>query len=473
MAYGQYGYGHNAGPGQPSSSSATQLVPDVPGTPADEMTQTFLRDHVNNLTGLFGKHRFPGAQPVSFTKSSLDLLHSEDFWVCEKSDGQRVLVLIVVPGMGGAQEVYLIDRKNNYFLQKGLFFPHGDQQYYTRSSHTADQKAQVKAKVAQDGLPYLNGWPGRKDTLLDGELVWDTEKATGIRRLRLLLFDALVVDGVNMSKRPLSKRYGRLHSMIFKPFSEYLRQQQIPISALPFEVKIKKMDLAYGIDAVLSRMPHLEHGNDGLIFTGMHSGYTFGTDEKIIKWKPPHENSIDFKLKLLFPPDPRVENGRVPDLKAKPFFLLEEFMGNNRYEKFDWAWVDDDQWQKIKESGVQYDERIVECVWSPTGGPLLPNTSLKAPGWKIHRIRDDKKDGNHHTIVDKIITSIEDGVEEKQVVSAVGSIRDAWKSESRSLKRKQIEMDSTHTAHNGGTASKGRTSGPRPLPVGPVGVVRL
>lgn len=116
------------------------------------------------------------------------------------------------------------------------------------------------------------------------------------------------------------------------------------------------MDLAYGIDAVLQRMPNLEHGNDGLIFTGMHSGYTFGTDNKIIKWKPPTENSIDFMLRLHFPPDPRVANGSVPDLRAKPLFLLEEYMGDEqsgnrrgreaRYEKFDWAWVEDDEWER-------------------------------------------------------------------------------------------------------------------------------
>ena len=54
---------------------------------------------------------------MSFNKSSLDvLLHEEyvllllnnSFWVCEKSDGQRVLVLIVVPPVTGIQEVYLV-----------------------------------------------------------------------------------------------------------------------------------------------------------------------------------------------------------------------------------------------------------------------------------------------------------------------------------------------------------------------------
>jgi mRNA guanylyltransferase len=36
------------------------------------------------------------------------MLESMDFWVCEKSDGVRVLVFIVMNGMSGNQEVWLV-----------------------------------------------------------------------------------------------------------------------------------------------------------------------------------------------------------------------------------------------------------------------------------------------------------------------------------------------------------------------------
>lgn len=61
--------------------------------------------------------RFPGAQPVSFNKQSLDVMLKKEyvfclinvsFWVCEKSDGLRVLLLIVVPPATNIQEVYLV-----------------------------------------------------------------------------------------------------------------------------------------------------------------------------------------------------------------------------------------------------------------------------------------------------------------------------------------------------------------------------
>ena len=89
------------------------------------------------------------------------VIHPDSFWVCEKSDGIRVLFFIQL--VEGAHDVYLvglsqlshtlttvctspqIDRKNKYYLQEGFFFPH-----YTKKE-----------------LPM-------RDTILDGELVLDT-----------------------------------------------------------------------------------------------------------------------------------------------------------------------------------------------------------------------------------------------------------------------------------------------------------
>lgn len=142
----------------------------------------------------------------------------------------------------------------------------------------------------------------------------------------------------------------------------------------------------------------------------------------------------------------------------------------------------------MKQSGIQFDDRIVECVWDPHGGPSLGEVPIeedprgsphRPPAWRIHRIRDDKKDGNHHTIVEKIMHSIQDGVEEAQVVEAAAKIRAAWKSDAREAKRKAIDSGQQAVSAagvNGGDAGghSSSTGGPpRPLPVGPVGVFRL
>lgn len=57
-------------------------------------------------------------------------------------------------------------------------------------------------------------------------------------------------------------------------------------------------------------------------------------------------------------------------------------------------------WFRMKESGEQYDDRIIEVSWDTDRGT-----------WKFSRIRDDKPHANHKDIMKKIIISIEDGVE--------------------------------------------------------------
>jgi mRNA guanylyltransferase len=46
------------------------------------------------------------------------------------------------------------------------------------------------------------------NTLIDGELVFDTDPRTKKQTLRFLAFDGLVVDNQNIMGRTLDKRYG-------------------------------------------------------------------------------------------------------------------------------------------------------------------------------------------------------------------------------------------------------------------------
>ncbi|GAA5970846.1 hypothetical protein JCM21900_000296 [Sporobolomyces salmonicolor] len=344
-----------------------------------------LRGHLARLCGIKGTARFPGSQPVSFDRHSLQLLETEDFWVCEKSDGVRVLVLIVATGFG--QETYLIDRKDNIYQNYYLTFPH------------------------QDGLEF-----NHSNTVLDGELVIDVDPATGRHIPRLLVFDCLVLDSENLMEKSLLKRYGRLKEFVMKPYDKI--QATLPpdvIAQQPFEVVLKKQELSYGIEAVFrDHVPALMHGNDGLIFTSAEAPYTPGTDPKILKWKPPSENSIDFLLQLKFPPS--TANEREPDFTAKPVFMLLMNHGHEGSHYYDTMEVDDETWEQWKASGEQYDDRVVEVVWDK-----------QRETWKLLRFRDDKYEGNYKTVVASIIKSIQHGVEAEQLVAHAGRVRHAWK----------------------------------------------
>ncbi|GAA5884427.1 hypothetical protein JCM16303_005075 [Sporobolomyces ruberrimus] len=362
-------------------------VPDrIPGVLVEDPERHWqLRYHLAELCGIRGTARFPGSQPVSFDLQSLKLLETEDFWVCEKSDGVRVLVLIVATGFG--QETYLIDRKENIYQNYYLTFPH------------------------QDGLEF-----NHSNTVLDGEFVIDVDPVTGQHIPRLLVFDCLVLDSDNLMEKPLLKRYGRLKEFVMKPYDK--AQKTLPsdvISQQPFEVVLKKQELAYGIEAVFrDHVPKLMHGNDGLIFTSAESPYTPGTDPKILKWKPPAENSIDFLLQLKFPP--KRDNESEPDFSAKPAFMLLMNHGHEGNHFWDIMEVDDETWEKWKASGEQYDDRVVEVVWDQ-----------HRDTWKMLRFRDDKREGNYKTVVTSIIKSIKHGVEAEQLVAHAGLIKKAWK----------------------------------------------
>lgn len=56
---------------------APSSVPDVPGVLVEERKAESLRNLVARICDLQHR-RFPGAQPVSFTKASLDLLKREE-----------------------------------------------------------------------------------------------------------------------------------------------------------------------------------------------------------------------------------------------------------------------------------------------------------------------------------------------------------------------------------------------------------
>ncbi|KAH9466871.1 hypothetical protein MJO28_000519 [Puccinia striiformis f. sp. tritici] len=348
----------------------------------------FLKQHLANLCGLRGSQKFPGSQPVTFSHKSLELLETEDYWVCEKSDGVRVMVLIVVKGgpQGPVQEVYFIDRKDEFFLIDNITFPHYDN-------------------------------PNRllKDTILDGELVIDVDPKTGHQQLRFLAFDCIVWEAMNLMMRPLMNRYGRLKDWVISPLKRLLVAQPQLRERMPFDVQLKSMELAYGIDKVLNHdLPKLTHGNDGLIFTSATAPYRIGTDPKIMKWKPPSENSIDFRLELRFPP--LSDDPTEADFYAKPLFVLMMNCGKEGEQFFDTLEMSDQEWTERKEKREQLDNRVVEVVWD------APRNT-----WKILRFRDDKRNGNYRTVVFAIMDSIRDGVEALDLSKRSARIRKAWK----------------------------------------------
>ncbi|KKK20459.1 putative mRNA capping enzyme alpha subunit [Aspergillus ochraceoroseus] len=404
-------------------------VPDLDavGIKAEPHLADQFRREVADLLGRKNLN-FPGAQPVSFSNRHLLELQREDYYVCEKTDGIRCLMYFArgEPESETPEIHYLIDRKNEYRYVPQLHFPMPDDDTF-QSFHV--------------------------DTLVDGELVNDTYP-DGTQQLKFLVFDCLVLDGQSLMHRTLDKRLAYFKEKVLKPYNALYDRFPEEKQHRIFTVEDKSTQVSYGIEMMFREIiPKVKeiHGNDGLIFTCRSTPYRIGTDEHILKWKPPAENTIDFRMRLEFPilePDSDDEADGLtdpfPDYDALPIFHLFVLLNANEYQPFGEMFVTAPEWDDLKALQVPLDDSIVECAKDDQGR------------WRYHRIRDDKADANHISTVEKVLESIEDRVTEDDLIRAAPAIKTAWKkrqaqaeAEERKQRARQAAPPPSHTNGNG------------------------
>ncbi|KAJ1679587.1 Dcp1p-Dcp2p decapping enzyme complex alpha subunit [Spiromyces aspiralis] len=360
-------------------SGSTSAVPDIPGINVRPDVKRFVQDQISSI-GIDAKRPYRGAQPVSFLKQHLDDLVHEDYFVCEKTDGVRAL-LYMTRGQNNEPQCYFIDRKNYYRYVPGLAFP-----------------TRVDA----------GRWEFHYKTLIDGELVLDIEK-DGSRTLKFLAFDSLAINGTDVRNKPLTKRMGYLDSFVMKPYHQACRSSPEFARAQAFQVELKRMEFSYGVPKIFQDMQSLKHKSDGLIYTSVMAPYAAGTCKKMLKWKPAEENSIDFKLHI----------DTFPGLIGKPTFQLYVWKGGDEYEYYCDMAVTDHEWQELRNQQGSLEGRIVEVVYDPNHAP--PNV------WKLLRFRDDKPHGNHVSVLNSILESIQQAVTSQELIDKCPEIRTAWK----------------------------------------------
>ena len=365
-------------------------LPQVPGQKVEGQLLFGLRSDVARLLSR-DSPRFPGAQPVSFAARHLQELQQQDYYVCEKSDGIRCLMFLTEDG--GQEVTYLIDRKNDYYYISDLHFPTPESE---QSFHTG--------------------------TIIDGELVNDRENS-GQVQLKYLVFDCLTLGNHQLIHRTLDKRLAYYRDKIFNPhhalYEKYPEEKQYA----PFAVEFKKMERAYGIAMMFhSILPNLPHGNDGLIFTCRNTPYRFGTDPHILKWKPTHDNTVDFLLTLDMPAcelDSEDERAGIsapyPDYSAMPKFSLSVVADGGDYIHYGLMHVTPPEWEDLKALAKPLDESVVECYQD------------NEKRWRFVRIREDKFEANHISVVESVMESIQDRIEDKDLIAIERKIRESWK----------------------------------------------
>lgn len=388
---------------------------------AKKLEEQDARPHRDTIADLLHRQRttFPGAQPVSFAREHLAELERLDYYMCEKTDGIRCLLYLhhfIGDGGQPIEAQFLVDRKNDYY-----FIP-PDRLH----------------------LPLENELGGsHTGTILDGELVVEHYKDGRGDVLIYLIFDCLCLDGVDLTKRSYDIRLGKMQKFIYDPWRHFAEKYQDDALAQPFQLRVKRMEMSYGAEMMFKEIiPQLRHGNDGLIFTCKSTPYVAGTDAHILKWKPPHENTIDFRLQLGAFPTLRDADGEYEDWDAVPEMELLVNMGG-REERFADLHVTETEWKAFKSLNQQLDHRIIECWRDATTGRWRPKLEHHDG---TPRFRDDKREANHISTVKSVEKSIEDAVSEEDLMAHSSKIKEAWKRrqaarEKREQERKQMEAE--------------------------------
>jgi mRNA capping enzyme, catalytic domain len=184
-----------------------------------------------------------------------------------------------------------------------------------------------------------------------------------------LVFDGLWTQ-INLMLLPFRDRLKHCHDQVRERFRIaqvkaeidplFATTQRSQVGAPVIDIFMKNMFEVRDVAKIFSHIiPHLQHENDGLIFTMDKLPYYPGTCQEILKWKPKNLNTIDLKLCP-------IQNG-VCDLFGLYTFRTERY--NKIPVLFDLIFLDKESDIKVKELLRSCTARgkslVLECNYDP------------------------------------------------------------------------------------------------------------
>ncbi|XP_037799938.1 mRNA-capping enzyme-like [Penaeus monodon] len=300
---------------------------------------------------------FPGCQPVSMDQENLSFLRDKPYKVSWKADGTRYMMLI-----SGRKEVYLADRDNSIF-----------------------QAPEVEFRQKFDLMVHMS------DTLVDGEMVIDTNPKTGEKIPRYLIYDAVQIQGRDIINDTFQMRYERIMTDIICPRNAAIEKGLLNKQKEPFSVRRKDFWDAneHYTQKLLSEsfQSKLCHEPDGLVFQPECDPYIPGRCDLVLKWKPASHNSVDFKLKIV---------------KKGGLGLLPTTEGDLYVGGLDAPFATIKPTKGLKE----YNNKIIECKYENNK-------------WVFMRERTDKSFPNSYTTAMAVCNSISNPVTEDDLLKFI------------------------------------------------------
>lgn len=180
---------------------------------------------------------FPGPQPVSIERRHIHLLHENPYYVCEKTDGTRYAILSFM----------FQEKKYCFVVNRNLEF------------------FSVNFKIPTN-------------VVLDGELVQCFDN-----KWKFMVYDAALSEN---PKANLGERLDVARGVVNKI---------IKLASHPFTMEVKEFwKMSQFQDFQKKQFPYHV---DGIVFTPCLDPIKIGTHERMFKWKPLIQNTIDFQVK--------------------------------------------------------------------------------------------------------------------------------------------------------------------------------
>ncbi|KAH9261750.1 hypothetical protein BASA81_000406 [Batrachochytrium salamandrivorans] len=307
--------------------------------------------------------KFPGTQPVSFQRKDLDLVCLPgQFYVCEKSDGQRYLMMYI------NKQCLLVNTKLEFF----------------------------ELGEREERFDLV------EDTLVDGELVLENDGKVNFYVFDSLHFSKLCVVDAMLDTRLRMIQSRNLSTMCPSTISSLV---------------LKKMYLASASQFVLEQ--HLSHESDGLIFTKVSPPYVAGSSNDILKWKPVEMNTADFQVRKV-----QLENGSSKFAQlfwqergvCKPFpHQSYIYLSKEQHELFEQVGKE----EIVCECSFDADWFVPELLgadnWDEVQAVKPPAPAVGA--WKFMRFRHDKALPNSIHTVESVMESIANPVTKHELLA--------------------------------------------------------
>lgn len=208
----------------------------------DDPLYRYAINFMESVWGTVGKNIFPGSQPVSIEYRHFNILKSNQYVVCEKTDGVRFMMLAFLYN----------NKKQCVFINRAL-------DMYT--------------------CPLNFKMDVYKGSVLEGEMYGDV----------FMIYDTLLSCGENVGNYDFLTRLKSI---------EKIKKMLTCLKYDPIKLKIKTFHVMNEYKQFLEEyLPTVTDTVDGLIFTPVNDTIKKGTHETMFKWKPRDKNTIDFQVK--------------------------------------------------------------------------------------------------------------------------------------------------------------------------------